>query len=150
MNLTYQIKTASAEEILIHLKSCNKDFDPPLEKKVDLRDYAEKLAERSVSFEAWNGNELVGLVAAYLNDVENKIGYITSVSVLKKYYGKGIANELMKNCINYAMQQNFEEIQLEVSQNSQGAIQLYKKFNFYQVGQEDQMVKMKLDLEKNN
>ena len=73
MNLSYKIKTASANEIMIHLKKCSENFDPPLEKKVNLADYSKKLAEHSVSFEAWMESELVGLVAAYLNDIENWI-----------------------------------------------------------------------------
>jgi ribosomal protein S18 acetylase RimI-like enzyme len=146
MNVTYQIKKAAPGEILIHLKKCSDNFIPPLASKVNLDEYAQKLADRSITFEAWDENNLVGLVATYFNDLENRIAYITNVSVEKEYNGRGIANELVKRCIEYAKEKDFQNIMLEVSENNTGAIQLYKKFKFAIVQQDKGTIKMNLDL----
>jgi ribosomal protein S18 acetylase RimI-like enzyme len=148
MYIEYKIKTASKEEMVLHLKKCNDNFIPPLDQKVNLEEYAQKLADRSITFEAWINGELAGLIAAYLNDVEHYAGYITSVSVLSDHTGKGIATELLSQCIEYAGKQHFRQIELEVSGDNYGAIQLYKKFNFAPFENNNQMVRMKLILSK--
>ena len=63
-NILYKIKTAQQNDILIHLNSCNNDFIPSLDSKVDINDYAKKLFLYSVTFEAWEGELLAGLIGA--------------------------------------------------------------------------------------
>lgn len=130
--IKYKINTASESDVHLHLSNCSQDFEPPLDKKVDILEYSKKIAERSTTFEAWAENNLVGLVAAYLNDQQSGKGFITSVSTLKEYLGNGIASKLVANCLEYANESNFSEINLEVNANNQKAIKLYEKFNFTQ------------------
>ena len=144
--IKYKIKTASSEEVYLHLKECNNNFIPPLNKKVDLHEYAGKIFEKAVTFEAWTNKTLIGLVAAYFNDMENLSGYITSVSVENNFKGKGIAYELMKNCIEYARQHKFLQITLEVAKENVKAIALYNKFNFFVFENKNGMVQMKLQI----
>jgi ribosomal protein S18 acetylase RimI-like enzyme len=145
-NAIYKTKTASKEEIFLHLEKCKDNFIPPLDQTVDLSEYAKKIADRSMTFEAWINNTLAGLVAAYFNDAENHSGYITNVSVLGNYKGKGIGYELMNRCIEFAIQNSFNQIKLEVAENNDNAIQLYKKLNFTIFEKKDKKVGMILDL----
>jgi ribosomal protein S18 acetylase RimI-like enzyme len=141
--LTFQEKSASADEIFFHLQLCNESFVPPLDQKVNLAEYARKIFEKSITFEAWHDHKLVGLIAAYFNDVAKQDGYITSVSVIPAYKGKGIASALMKRCIEFARQQHFRHITLEVHEKNDQAIQLYKKFNFTIFEHRNALFKMK-------
>ncbi|MGZ3861850.1 MAG: GNAT family N-acetyltransferase [Bacteroidia bacterium] len=143
-----RIKTASEKEILMHLTACDNNFIPHLSKKVNLVEYSKKIADNAITFEAWSGPELVGLIAAYFNDPQNNKGYITSVSVLPRFENKGIASSLMRNCIFYATQKNFKEINLEVARDNASAIALYKKFNFAEEGARSETLAMKLNLLK--
>ena len=68
-HIQYKTKTASVDHILAHLNSCNLNFTLPLSEKVDLVGYAHKIYENSVTFEAWFNETLVGLVAAYFNNL---------------------------------------------------------------------------------
>ena len=77
----YLLNKASELEIAKHLLHCDADFIPPLSNRIDINKYAQKIASRATRFEAWSDSTLVGLVAAYCNDQENHIAYITSVSV---------------------------------------------------------------------
>ena len=86
--IIYTIDKSSVQDILIHLRECNNDFIPPLSDKVDLKEYAKKLFEKSNKIEAWHNNTLIGLIAAYFNDSINKIGFITNVSLIKNFIGK--------------------------------------------------------------
>ncbi len=146
MILTYKIKTATEDVILTHLKECNYDFIPPLSDRVDLQEYSKKIFERSVTFEAWEKQILVGLISGYFNNTIKKIGYITNVSLMKKYMGLGIATKLLSMCINYTMQNNYKIIHLEVSKNNNRAIHLYEKFGFRIIKNYEDNIIMNLEI----
>ena len=59
---------------------------------------------------------------------------ITNIVVKKSFRGKGISSLLLENIINTAKLNNCNIINLEVNCNNLVAINLYKKFNFIQVG----------------
>ena len=130
MKVHYKTKTADEQELCAHLIKCKNNFNPPLDKTVNIKEYSIKLFDRSVTFEAWVNQSLAGVVAAYFNDYENKLGFISNVSVCREFLGNGIASELIKNCINYGRENKFREISLKVYKNNASAIYLYDKFNF--------------------
>jgi ribosomal protein S18 acetylase RimI-like enzyme len=125
----YLTNKASETEITDHLSNCESNFIPPLSCRVKIDDYAKKITNNAMRFEAWSGNNLVGLVAAYCNDEEN-ITYITNVSVLPKWTGKTIAHKLMNQCIEYSKMQEIQQIVLEVANDNPAAIKLYQKNGF--------------------
>jgi len=126
----YQSNHASAMEIAEHLSRCDADFVPPLSSRVEIKDYAEKIARSATRFEAWSCGKMIGLVAAYCNDQENHIAYITSVSLLKEWIGKGIATHLLHQCIEHAKASGMRQIALEVASNNTSALKLYEKSGF--------------------
>lgn len=130
MTIAYKENTATPEQISNHLKLCNNQFVPPLDTYVDIAPYAQKIYNYAFRVEAWHNQDLAGLVAAYLNDNKDNIIYITNVSVLSAYAGKGIATELLKRTETIAKQNAFGHIQLEVKKENQNAIQLYHKLGF--------------------
>lgn len=146
VDIEFKIKTADAENVLIHLNKCKDNFIPVLDKTVDITEYSKKIVENSVTFEAWVNKDLTGLIAAYFNDMENHSGFITNVSVVSEYAGRGLASELLKNCIHYAIENNFKEINLEVSPENEQAIRLYKRHDFYQTAGKDDLIIMKKSL----
>ncbi len=121
---------ASAAEIAEHLARCDANFVPLLSGRVEINSYAQKIASFATRFEAWSDGTLVGLVAAYCNDHEKRIAYITSISVLKEWAGKGIATCLMSRCIEYAQTLGMRQVSLEVAQENAPAISLYEKNGF--------------------
>lgn len=129
-SIEYRINTASPADIAEHLLCCDVEFIPRLSSRVDINDYAKKIASRAMRFEAWLDDSLIGLVAAYCNDQEKRIAYITSVSVLKDYTGKGIAAKLIKQCIEHAQDTEMRQISLEVARDNVLAINLYEKNGF--------------------
>lgn len=145
-DVTFKIRAASREDIYSHLLECNDQFIPPLNKKTDIHEYARKIFEKAVTFEAWSGPTLAGIIAAYFNDVKNKKGFITNVSTIKTFEGRGIASELLNRCIAYARKNKFTEITLQVSKASAPAIHLYKKKKFIIYESKDEFIFMKLIL----
>lgn len=140
--IQYKTNTALFDDVNRHLSACDKNFIPHLSQKVNIAIYAKKIVENSVTFEAWYNAELVGLIAAYCNDVENKKVFITNVSTITQHLGKGIASTLIKQCIEYATKNKFTEILLEVNSNSINALKLYSKNNFIQTGIKNETIIM--------
>jgi ribosomal protein S18 acetylase RimI-like enzyme len=129
-DLVYRVGTATASEISGHFCACDAEFVRHLRERVEIEAYARKLAERSTTFEARSGAILVGLVAAYVNDLDRRIAYITSVSVLPSWKGRGIAATLIGQCIEHARLMGMIRVGLEVAADNAVAIKLYEKTGF--------------------
>ena len=129
-SVEFGLNKASEAQIVEHLLRCDADFVPPLSDRVEISDYAKKIASKAMRFEAWSGDMLVGLVAAYYNDQEQRIAYITGVSVLREWTGKGIAASLMRRCIDNAKASGMRQISLEVANGNSPAFGLYEKSGF--------------------
>lgn len=97
-------------------------------------------------FEAWE-EELIGLIAAYYNS-EKKEVYITNVSIIKQFNGRGIASKLMENCVSFAKSGGYLEINLRVASGNKSAIGLYSKFGFRHVRFEEDEILMQKELDK--
>ena len=143
----YCSNKASEAEIAEHLARCDSSFMPPLSCRVGIGAYAQKMASMATRFEAWTGGTLIGLVAAYCNDQENGVGYITSVSVLPAWTGNGIAARLMRLCVEHAKACGMRQISLEVATVNANAIRLYQNSGFTAGETTDAAVIMHLSFE---
>lgn len=129
------------------LRSCNDAFVPPLGSRVDIAEYADKIVARADRLEAWVNDELVGLAAIYCNDLASMRAFITSVSVLDVWQGRGIASKLVAQCIDHARRLGFARIELEVDGRNLAAIRLYEKYGFTACKNQDVAASMYLGLE---
>lgn len=143
----YLLDKASAAEIAEHLARCDADFVPPLSGRVKINDYAQKIANNATQFEAWSGGTLIGLVAAYCNDIESGVAFVTNVSVLREWAGKGIISKLISQCIEHAKKFGMWQISLEVEDGNMPAIKLYEKYGFVAGKVNLPFIKMHLNLE---
>ena len=57
-----------------------------------------------------------------------------AVSVLKEYWNKGIGSQLLKRLLDWAENNDFEIIELQVRSDNLGAIHLYEKYGFQKIG----------------
>lgn len=128
--IRYLFNAASADQIAAHLSLCDAEFVPPLSGRVEIENYARKIASKAIRLEAWSGGTLVGLVAVYCNDMEKGIAYITSVSVLREWTGKRVAGQLLSRCIEYAKTSGMQQLSLEVADANAPAIKLYEGSGF--------------------
>jgi ribosomal protein S18 acetylase RimI-like enzyme len=128
--MQYKIKTATEQEVLFHLEDCSASFIPPLSERINIAEYAKKIYENSMTFEAWEAGVLAGLIAAYFNNTRDRIGFITNVSVVKAFTGLGVASKLLAMCIEHARNNDFLKLKLEVNKNNTPAIRFYSKFGF--------------------
>lgn len=128
--VVYRVNRSSDVEITAHLLRADATFEPALCSRVDIPTYARKLRDRAVRFEAWQGDELVGLVASYCNELDGGTAFVTSVSVWPESQGQGIAGRLMRQCIEHVRGLGFVKLELEVDQRSLPAVALYQMLGF--------------------
>lgn len=136
------------DDLARHLNACDRAFMPPLSERLDIGEYAVKLADQAVRFEAWSGNELTGLIAAYCNSPDKSKAFISSVSVLSQQQGRGIAADLLDRCIEHTRKLGFLRMELEVNSGNKAAMALYGRFGFVSTQMRDSLTIMTIDLQK--
>lgn len=146
--IEYCCNRASEDEIAAHLRVCDESFIPPLSSRVEIGGYAHKIAKKAQRFEAWANGELVGLLATYCNAPDRSLAFITSVSILPHWRGRGLASQLLADCIAHVCGLGFARLELEVGQDNGGAIELYKKYGFVVQERSSTLLKMIRDLGK--
>jgi 2-polyprenyl-3-methyl-5-hydroxy-6-metoxy-1,4-benzoquinol methylase len=128
-----------------HLTICSNTFIPSLDSYVNINDYSKKIFEQAILFSKFDGDKLVGLVAAYNNSTE-KFGWVTNVSVDPNYSRKGIASELLNECNKYFENKKYFNIFLEVFSDNKKAIKLYIKHGFINYKIKDNKMTLKQQL----
>jgi ribosomal protein S18 acetylase RimI-like enzyme len=123
------LDTATAQDIASHLTLCDAAFAPPLSQRVDIPGYAAKLSAHAMCFEAWDGDVLVGLVAAYPNRQRGEM-FITNVSVSPEWRGLGLAASLIARCADTARGLGAGTVALEVAAENVAARRLYDGLGF--------------------
>ena len=97
----------------------------------NISEYAEKLNQNAeIYFLVNSDNKDIGMCAIYTNDYENKIIYISSISIKKEYLSKGLGQVLLDHIFTLKDKYNMEYIKLEVKKNNTKAINFYKKNGF--------------------
>ena len=149
INIKYSIDKATVEDLSSFFKESDELFDPPLRTFVDIEAYALKIRTLARTFEAWNNDKLIGYVAAYLNDVNKKEGFVLNLSVFPEFRRHKIYQTLSKNLINTAIEEGFERLLFEVLKKEKMLIELYRRSGYeYLRDKGDHLVIMCVDLNK--
>lgn len=127
---TVLLNTADAGAIERHLRECDNRFFLPLSDRVDLGEYAVKIARLADRFELWEQDRLVGLVAVYLNNTTSRSGYVSSVSLCGDYTGLGLGSDLVKRCCQAARDKGFSCLLLEVAEGDSHTRNFYSRLGF--------------------
>lgn len=116
MSIEYRHNTSSQPDILYHLQNVSSAFVHDLSNRVDVKEYSQKLFSLAEREEAWSGDNLIGLVAYYINHDTQK-AFITNVSVDIRFQKQGIATTLLENVKCAAVNERMNLISLEVAQD---------------------------------
>lgn len=130
MNIHFQFGDIAIAEIEKYLIKADKFFIPALSEKVNIKAFATKFHNNGIVITAVHNNNIIGLLAFYCNDMKGKLAFITNMSVLPEFYGKGIAAKMMNHCVKYVIEKNFIYIGLEVNKLNERAISFYIKYDF--------------------
>lgn len=116
--------------ILKYLEVNSNNFIPPLSGRVNLDLFSKKINKYARQSWIFDGDEIVGFMACYVNDPENETAYITTISIVKKYKGQGLGKMLLNDCVDFAKNNGFNKVKLEVSKINTAAILFYEKQGF--------------------
>ena len=90
-----------------------------------------KSSETSNYFVVMKNSKIIGCIGFNGNTARKMKHYGTiGISVLKEYWGRGIATTLLEKLISWAKEKGIKKINLDVFENNERAIKLYKKFGF--------------------
>ena len=90
-----------------------------------------KSSETSNYFVVMKNNKMIGCIGFNGNTARKMKHYGTiGISVLKEYWGRGIATALLEKLISWAKEKGIKKINLDVFENNKRAIKLYEKFGF--------------------
>lgn len=120
-------------ELYDFLLLTNDEFPVQLNEKTDLKETANKLYLLGDIFCLKDRGNIVGLVAGYSNNKEDKMGYISVVVLLNEYRGRGFAAELVKTFLKNARTKGMKKLFLYTHRENAKAVSLYKKLGFYEV-----------------
>lgn len=146
MELIFKRNWADIRAINVHLLVCDSQYIPLLSERTDLVTYSAKLAANAECFEAWYGDRLIGLVAAYADAPEQQSIFVTNVSVTPDMHGQGIATRLLSTLIDYARDAAFARVTLKVDVHNDRALALYRSLRFRKIAADGTVVQMSLNL----
>jgi len=124
--INYSENKSTLEQIENHLLQCDNTFIPNLSEYVDIKEYSKKILNKTIRFECFDDEKLIGLIAAYKGE---KL-YITNVSTDPDYTKKGIGGTLIKIGEEFCKLNNLKYMELEVKPQNQKAIAFYEKRGF--------------------
>ncbi len=119
-------KNHGVKEVLNFFITYKDIFVPPLETRVNIHEYAEKISENATQFWLELNGKKIGFLACYFNNPSKEFAYFTILGVAKEHEGKGYGRLLMTNAIDYAKKENFKSIRFEVRTTNTRALNLYK------------------------
>ena len=114
-----------------------------------LRELSEKFASKAefmVIRDENSGMDNMGYASVYANDITDRIAWLSIIVVRKKYRGGGYGNYLLKSTIKTAGKNGMQKIRLEVAKTNLIAYEMYKKFGFEKIGDNDSNILMELKI----
>jgi len=126
----FEIKELSVLEISDFFKVHDNDYFEKLSDRVNINEYSEKLLESSIQFTLWDNVNLIGLSPCYFNNVEEKVGYISSLTIKEGFRGRKLGSKLIARISEYAKEHGFNVVMVKIHYLNEMSHQFYKKNGF--------------------
>jgi ribosomal protein S18 acetylase RimI-like enzyme len=140
------IRHLEVPEIYNYLAENDQMFKPPMSARLNILNYAKKLNAFAVHFCAYQESDLVGFSGCYFNNMETRVGFISTLSVIRKFQGMGVAKGLLTSIEEYATKKEFNQINLQAFIFNLSAIKLYSESGFIEISRNASLAEMSLNL----
>ena len=124
-------------ELVAFLVRMDREFPHPLSSKCDLSVYASKLLTGGIVEGAWEGDELLGILAGYANDLGAREAYISALVVDPRYRGRRISSKLLSNFEDDARKAGMDSSRVFTYKTNAAAFGLYTAHGYQTVGLHD-------------
>ncbi len=112
-------------------------FPIHISEKTDLEQLSEKYIQKALLIGFCDSNdEVIALIAGYINDEETKIGYISLLAVEPEFQNKGFARLLIAAFIEAAKGKKIKRVFLFTHNSNKKAIGFYRKNGFIEEPQD--------------
>lgn len=129
INVVELVTISEIEKVLTYfLPSFNQETT-----RLNVKYLAEKFYKHGRVLKAFNSSYLLGFVAFYANNHNEKSMYISLIATDFKHRNAGIGQRLLSEVIELGRIEGFEKIQLEVYKENESAINFYLKNDFVRV-----------------
>lgn len=122
------------------------DFHSPLSLRLNIADYAEKMAKNATIFSVYDKETLTAFAAVYCNDSNSQIAYLTMIAVAPGYRERGLGSNLIEASIRYLKRINFKSFKLEVDKKNINALAMYQRFGFNKIAERDDSIFMEMKM----
>lgn len=125
-----------AHDVEQFITDMDADFLPRLSERVDIPTYAAKLVSKAEMYTCVESGQLLGLIAFYCDPSEaGSIAYITFLGVSRTARRRGLAEKLLRRCVEHAGQAGVSSIGVETWHTNTPVLNLYKAHGFKVTGE---------------
>tara|TARA_Y100001980_G_C14469910_1_gene250280 strand:+ start:178 stop:648 length:471 start_codon:yes stop_codon:yes gene_type:complete len=131
---SYEIKLLNPgqcefDRVFRYLRRVDGGFPIKLSLRIDLQEYAEKLASKAFNlFVNLDGDDIAH--AAFYYDEKSSYIFITSIAVIDEYTGRGLGKKLLNEIEKFALSESIGLLELEADCNSKSLLDFYTKNAF--------------------
>ncbi len=132
-NITFQWnneRELSKDELISLLHSFGDLLPNPLAARMNISDYATKLLTHADIGLAFAGEEVVGFLCLYANDIETRNAHWPLLSILPTHTGRGLGKVMMSRGLALCRQRGMNTCDLEVQATNTPAHRLYLSCGF--------------------
>lgn len=129
--MTFKLEEAAdSDRILRFLTRMDQEFQPPLHTRVELAQYAQKLADAAVNYFLVFAEDDIAHAGFYCNDAQSGTAFLSSIAVVPQLQGSTAARELLQRIAETGRARQMTALQLEVEPGNQRAVHFYEKHGF--------------------
>ena len=127
----FVLETVGHEELVREfLVAVDRDFPDPLSSKVDLGDYAAKIARAASGAVCLEGGRIVSAVFGYTRDTPRGLAYVTAAATLPSHRGRGLFTELVGRFCSLAESLGLRGVHLYAEPGNAAACRGYEACGF--------------------
>lgn len=118
------------ERVLSFLQEVDAEFPIPLSSKVDIQDLSKKYCEKATLCVHCEGERIIAMVAGYLENTPNELGYISLVATTSEARRKGYSSALLRDFLVLATNKGLKGVHVYTHKSNFRAVGMYRKVGF--------------------
>jgi ribosomal protein S18 acetylase RimI-like enzyme len=112
-NIKFAVKKLSIDEITVFFRLHDDDYYEKLSDRIDIDEYSQKVHEGTVQFTLYDKDVLIGFSPCYFNNIREKIGYISSITIRSGYRNLNLGSEILQRIKKYAVEHDFYAVAVQ-------------------------------------
>ena len=118
------------EKVLRFLEEVDAEFPIPLSSKVEIRELAEKYYEKAALCCRCEGDRIIAMVAGYIKNTPDQMGYISLVATTGDARRKGYSCALLREFLELAKAEGLKAVHVYTHETNIRAVGMYRKVGF--------------------